>query len=212
MSKSLVGFVLPDLLTEAHFSFLGLFHSLSTLAFLGRCPKALVPPSSWGIQHSPGFTSIASYNGLFQPPCRGLPTTHLTWATLPWLHKRFHSPFTVSFMIPKPEPMLSSLAACLGWSLVPSLNSICINLICCSLGTHNSSGLFTDCKTSWVGSYSKGCLVISSATEIPQLFKLASDRFLGQKVATFFAKISHKCSVAQLLMLCPYQTSWAGPL
>lgn len=74
-------------------SWAGSTYSLCT-TLLGRCPKTLVPLTSWGLQHNPGFVVTASCNSLSGPPCWDSPAESLTSVALFSHGGRFHNHFS----------------------------------------------------------------------------------------------------------------------
>lgn len=103
----------------------------------GRYHRALASPTLWGLQCSPHFIFSASYSGLSGPTCRYSPVTHLASTSFLNVGGRFYSLFTWVFLPLKPElrrRRYQVLLHSLGWGRGPSLNYICITLICwCSV-------------------------------------------------------------------------------
>lgn len=85
-------------LTAAYFSLLDWFPVQST-AVLGRNPTALTSPTTWSLQHNPGFTFTVSFDGLFELPCRDTPDTSLASSAFLSHGGRYYNPFLISFTL-----------------------------------------------------------------------------------------------------------------
>lgn len=125
MSTSSDGSVLPTLVLTTHFwAFLAWFHSLDTAIF-GRYPTVLVLLTSWVLQCSTSFTSIASQRSFLGSLWQYFPVTCLASEVLLKQGGRSHDPLLC---------VLHGSKVSTVWMTLPSsttnLRHICCILIC----------------------------------------------------------------------------------
>lgn len=118
--------LLSGLLTAAHFSFQGCFHT-QYAALVVRYPTVLASPTSW---RSPMQSRLHLHSfmckGLSETPCRDNPDICLASMAFLSCRGKFHNLFFISLTL---KPKLSSSASYQGWNMGTSFNYMCNSLL-----------------------------------------------------------------------------------